>query len=289
MNDKRTEVKLEFLGVSGINPFIANNSSPRAVMDFNHISSRPSLLYPDEHLIKTGIEYELGKYINDVKTEHDSVVRAIIPKFMGTGFSSDEGIMLVEYYRNDRLTLDYIELTGQKSSHGFFGYPLTSTPEFESITYGSAIPANTVLKKAASYGKEGSYNFGVNANVAFMTHPSVAEDGFVVREGYLDKLRYSNVTKRVIYLTKNNIPVNTYGDDEVFKMFPDIGQQVRQDGLLCAIRERNDWFSVTDLSNKGLRDIDYTFDELIYVPKGSVIVDVEVTKGVCNNLNIPQR
>ena len=78
---ERSELKLEFLGTAGINSFIANTSSPRAVMDNSHFSAKLPLITPDNKLIKSGIEYELAKYINDVKVDHECVVKGIIPKY----------------------------------------------------------------------------------------------------------------------------------------------------------------------------------------------------------------
>ena len=76
----KTEIKAEFIGTAAINSFIANTSSPRAVMDFSHFSAHLPLLTPDEKVVKSGIEYELGKYINDVRSDHDYVIKAIIPR-----------------------------------------------------------------------------------------------------------------------------------------------------------------------------------------------------------------
>ena len=100
---KRTEIKLEFLGTAGMDPMIANISAPRAVMDFNHVSQHLPLLNPDENLLKTGIEYELGKYINDVRVDHDCVVIAVIPKY-GNSFIEEPPVytVLFEYEKDGK-------------------------------------------------------------------------------------------------------------------------------------------------------------------------------------------
>lgn len=287
MSDK-TEIKLEFVGTAGINPFIAQVSSPRACMDNNHFSQRPSLLDPDEPMIVSGIEYELGSYINDVKTEHDCVVKAVIPKFRSgnpDGFDT-ETLLLVEYEKNGSLWLDLIEIPEYKSSHGFFGYRLKPTEAYKNIHYNAPLPKETILGMTDSYSPDsGIYRYGVNANVAFMSHPAVAEDGFGVRAGFLHKLRFTSVTKRVINITKETIPLNINGDDVNFKFLPDIGQPVRPDGLLCATRSRNDWFSIIDMSDRNIAELDSTFDTPVYVPPGSVVTDIKVVRG---NYNKPE-
>ena len=58
----KTEIKPEFVGTAAINSFIANTSSPRAVMDFSHFSAHLPLLTPDEKVDKSGIIHtSIGK------------------------------------------------------------------------------------------------------------------------------------------------------------------------------------------------------------------------------------
>lgn len=279
----KTEIKLEFLGTAGINSFIAQTSSPRAVMDNSHFSSKLPLIAPDEKIVKSGIEYELAKYINDIKTDHDCVVKAIIPRYKEYGISEvPTYTLLVEYEENDQLFLDYIDINTFNSTHSFFGYKLHPTEALKNITYNGIIPKDTILAKTDSYGKNGSYNYGLNVNVAFMSHPSVSEDGFVVSESFIKRAKFNSIVKRVINITKDTIPVNLYGDKDVFKFIPNIGEKVREDGLLCALRERNDWFSISDLNDTNISEVDVTFDNLVYVNPNSTVLDIKVIRGNYN-------
>lgn len=275
---QRTEAKIEFLGTAALNPLVTHVSSPRAVMDGNHTAQHLPLISPEEPIVKAGIEYEMGHYINDARTEHDCVVKAIIPKY-SNGELNTETVLLVEYERNGKNWLDFIHIQEYMSTHNMFGYKLTPTDAFRELTYNSAIPKDTILGAAASYGKDGTYDFSINANVAFMSHPSVAEDGFAISTALLDKMKYTMVTKRVINLTKNLIPININGDSNFFKFLPDIGEAVRPDGLLCAYRESNEWFSPVDMSDEGLCELDSTFDTPVYVPPGSFVTDINIVRG----------
>lgn len=276
----RTEIKLEFIGSSGVNPFIGNTSSPRAVMDSSHISQRPSLITPDEPLIKTGIEYELGKYINDVRTEHDCTVKAIIPKYKEYGVETPPVYtLLIEYEEDNQIFLDYIDVDTYRSTHGFFGFTLKPTEEFNNLSYNSTIPKDTILAKTASLGTDGEYRYGLNVNMAFMSHPSVAEDGFVVSKSFIERAKFTSISKRVINITKDTIPLNVYGNKDIFKFLPNIGEPVREDGLLCAYRRRNDWFSISDMNDTNLSEVDSTFDTSVYVNPNSIVVDISVIRG----------
>lgn len=275
----RTEIKLEFLGMSGINSLVPTVSSPRAVMDTSHFSSHMPLFYPDEKIIKSGIEYELGATVDDVRTDHDCVVKGKVERYGGYGVETPETTLFVEYYRNDYLYIDFISVPCYKSSHNFFGYPLRKTDELNNVSYGDVLSKDTVLGKTDSYGDEGCYNYGLNANVVLMSHPSVSDDGFVISESFAKRAAFPSYKKSVININRNTIPLNVNGTTDIFKFLPNIGDKVRADGMLCAMRERNDWFSVYDLTNRGLSEVDVTFDNPTYVNTHSVVVDIKVTRG----------
>ncbi len=277
---QKTEIKLEFLGMSGINPFVPNNSSPRMVMDSSHITQIPPLISPDDVMVKTGIEFELGKTINDARAEHDYTVKAIIGKYQEYGISNPPVYtILVEYEENDQVYLDYIDVDTHRSTHGVFGYLLSPTDEFNELTYNSSIPKGTVLSKTASLSDDGSYRYGLQANVAFMTHPSCSDDGYVISESFAKRAQFTSIVKTVVNITKDHIPINLYGDNQTFKFIPNIGEKVRPDGLLCVLRQRNDWFSVSDMNTTNLSEPDPTFDIPHYVNTNSVVLDVNVVRG----------
>lgn len=282
---KRTEIKPEFVGLAAINNFLANTSSPRATMDYSHWAQRVPLLTPDERLIKSGMEYELGKYINDVRTTENCVVKAVVPRYKEYGIEPPSTSVFVEYEKDyedgkgPQLVIDVIDVPTYRTSHGFFGYNLEPTDTLINTEYGTPLPKDTLLAKTASYGSEGSYKFGLNANVAFMSHPSVAEDGFVISESFAKRAQFTSITKRIININKNTIPLNLYGTKDDYRFLPDIGQKVRPDGLLCALRERNDWFSVYDMSDANLCEVDMTFDEKTYVNVDSTVVDIQIIRG----------
>jgi len=82
-------------------------------------------------IVKSGIEYELGKYINDIRIDRDSVVKGFVARY--PNISSEikcGGTLFLEYEEDGFVFIDCIEIEEYKSSHTFFGYKLTETPEF---------------------------------------------------------------------------------------------------------------------------------------------------------------
>lgn len=61
-------------------------------------------------------------------------------------------------------------------------------------------------------------------------------------------------------------------------MFPNIGEKVREDGVIFASREYNQDTAPTDLSYKNLTTVNL-YDTCIYARAGAEIVDIEVIKG----------
>lgn len=248
-------------------------------MDAHHFSAHIPLIKPDECLIKSGIEYELGKYVNDVRVDENCIVKAVIPRYREYGVKPPSHTVLVEYEKNGKIYIDIIEAPSYRSTHSFFGHTLEPTDILTNVSYNSPLTKGDILAKTASYGREGSYDYGLNANTVFMSHPSVSDDGIVISESFAKRAEFTSISKRVINISKNTIPLNLYGDKSTYKFLPEIGESLRPDGLLCAIRERNDWFSVFDLNDANLMQEDPNFDILTYTNVDSVVLDISVIKG----------
>jgi hypothetical protein len=279
---QESELKPNFVGINSLNSFIANISAPRSVMFFNHFSQRPTLVKPDSRLVKSGAEYELAKYINDIKAEENCIIRDIISYIPEYKYGlSPIKYMLVEYEKEygdtKKIVIDCIEIPVVQSTHTKFGYELKVRDEFNrGNLFNETILKDTIIATSSSYLEDGSYGFGLNANVVFMSHPGTAEDGFVVSESFINRAKISLVEKRVINITPDIIGLNIYGDSNNYKMFPDINEYVRDDGIVFAYRKRNDYFSISDLADENLSRIDPIFDTAIYVTPGSKVVNIEV-------------
>lgn len=280
MSKKELRKLTPYLSIAATNPFILNTSSPRAVMDYSHFSAHVPLINPDKRIIKTGIEYELGKYVDDVVADNNYIVKASIPRYPSLMENSPSTTLIVEYSDDKHIYIDYINVDTYKTNHTFFGYKLYPNKKvMDNISFNSIIPEGTVISRAASRDEHtNEYKFGLNANVVFMSHPSVSEDGYVISESFAKRMKFHSIIKRSIHITKNSIPLNLYGDEFNYKSIPDIGENVLREGLLCAIRNKNDWFVFTDIIDDHLREVDFNFDDLIYVNPDSKVIDIKVYK-----------
>lgn len=270
------------LGVAAHNSAVGHVSTPRAVMDSNHIAQSQVLLYPDkkEDLI-SGVEYELGKLIDDIRVETDCTVVGSVQKLPG---SPDNPVTCVftQYEKNGELWFDVIEIPKVKSKHSYFGYTLHPQETLLSLSYGSQLQEGDILATTTSLGPDGFLRYGVNANTVFSSDVATGEDGFVVSRSFLNKLQFEVVETRVINLKMDNFLINLYGDEHVYKVLPNIGEYVKNGELLAVIRERDDYFSIVDLNEDDIRRTDHTFDKKTYVEMGSKVIDIKVFKGTGN-------
>ena len=82
----------------------------------------------------------------------------------------------------------------------------------------------------------------------------------------------------LFWLNADDVLLNLYGDEEIdeYKVIPNIGETVREDGVLAAIRAKNAASYVSDMTMEALRRIEPMHDELHKAPPGSKILDVDV-------------
>lgn len=287
---KRSEISLELLGASGNNPFVTNTSSPRAVMDANHMSQALSLLRPTENLVKTGIEYEFGKYINDKKVRKDSVVRGVVTKSETLVEDSPRSCVFLEYEEDGKFYLDIEEVKTHESTHGFFGYETKVTKELKEAGYLGHLKEGTRLTRTRTLSDNGAYMPGITANTLLMSHTTAADDGILISESFAKRAGFLSVTKRIITIDNKKIPLLLYGqDEETGRFLPNVGEKVRPDGLLCAYREIDNSFNVFDMEDSNLHRYDPIFDIGQFVATNAEVVDIEVIKGVVDNIGLPPK
>lgn len=106
-----------------------------------------------------------------------------------------------------------------------------------------------------------------------MEVPGIIEDGLVISESCRDKLKTKGYGAKVVEWGSDCYPLNLYGDDNDYKVFPDIGERVRRDGVIFAMREYDPVLAVCNMTNEALQTINHTFDKITYVSLSSVDVE----------------
>ena len=282
MKPLENEISSELVGLHALNFSFGNDSSARSVMFASHFSQRLINDKSDQKIIQTGLEYELAKYTFDIKMPEDGVILKIIERYPSNitvdniAFNPET---IVIYEDNHTKELGYFSIPHHLSHHQHFGYRLVFTEAISSLIPGQQISKGTVFAHSPSVADNGSFKYGNNFNVAFMSHPAVSEDGILISESAINKLEFSIFETRVVEFGSGHYPLNIYGTLSNYKAFPEIGEEIREDGILMMLRKADVNMSPVDLSVYDTMEPDMIFDTAYYArgPKG-VITDIKVYK-----------
>lgn len=287
------QLQPEFLSIHSINPYCHFNSASRAVMFSSHFSQKLVIEGCEEQNITTGVSQEFSKYTFNIKMPCDAKIIKVIDRYPAgiTGDSlnfNPETIVIFE--NNETKEIDYISIPYYCSHHQFFGFKYKFNSNLSKIKPGSFVSKNTVFADSPAVSDDGSYNFGVNANVAFMSLPGVSEDGMVVSEDFLKKLRFKIYETRVVEFGSSSYPLNLYGTKDYYQPFPEIGSVIREDGLLMMLRPYDYDLSPVETSIYDLTEPDYTFDKATYSRGGEkgIVVDIKVIKNNSDDRKMPE-
>lgn len=280
---QETNLDIRLLGMAGLNPYTRHNSSPRQAMFNKHIGQMLVVSNPDIRRIQSGIDREFGRYTHSVKFDHNSRVLKAIPQYPAylkrTKNIRMNPLTTVIYENADsnHYEIDVKQIPAYHTLHQQFGFDYKQTRRYsEYIREDGTIPAGTVVADSPNVDEDGNYRFGVNARVAYTSSPGGIEDGIIVSESFLQKLKINVYEDRTIQFGTKQIPLNMYGDEHHFKIIPDMGERVREDGVLAVLRDFDVELAPCDLSVEAMQEPN-TFDEYIYAHPGAEIVNIKIT------------
>ena len=275
------ELRSELLGFHAVSPFGANhNSASRGAMAASHFSQKLTLQKGDEKLIQTGFEREIGKYTFAVKMPVDARVICTIDRYPASVGKDSIPMNPEEYVIYEDLqdfSIGCLSIPRFVSHHQYFGFELKPTEAMSCLSAGSEIAKDTILMDSSAIGENGSYQYGVNLNLALMSHPAASEDGILISEDVLDRLAFKVYDRRIVSFGKKHWPINLYGTPDQYKPFPEIGEYIHPSSALMILREMDTALVPVQMSIYDAVETDHTFDSAIYVrgPNGRV-VDIKV-------------
>jgi RNA polymerase Rpb2, domain 6 len=224
----------------------------------------------------TGFETFLGDYTFDSTRRRNEIkIINIVDKYtaqMSNVRMGNNPLRTVIY--RDMITgeVSYFDIRKYSSYTNDYGYEnvMRST-----IQVGDVIPPEQEIY--SSVAKDGPlYSLGINANVAYVTTLETTEDCFAISESLAEKMSPLSVETRRVVADMKRYPLNLYGDDESYKIFPDIGDVVNNDGVLCGFRPIRRFSAISDLQPEKLRHVNHLFDEKIYAHPGAKVIDIEI-------------
>ncbi len=279
-NQKTNELYPELLGPNSLNPYHENTSASRGQMFSTHLGQRLVINGATPRAIQTGMEREYGKYTFKVDMPVTGVILEVIPRYQRTGDINSiahNPQTIVIYEDVETKEIGIVNIEEYCCNHQYFGFRFQKRKALDDIRVGMTIEKGKVFLDSPAISDEGDYAYGIQANVAYMTHPATSEDGILVRKGFLPSLGFRTYETRTIEWGRDKIALNLYGTEENPLPFPDIGAQIRPDGLVMALRHKDlPELAVVERSVKDCMEVEYTFDETVYAAPGGKVVDVRI-------------
>lgn len=275
------ELEPELLGLHSLNFSAAHNSSSRGVMFASHFSQRLVTVDMDEKRILTGVEQEFGKYTFSIKMPADGQIIQIIQRYpqgieQGSLNYNPETIVI---YENDQTKeIDYFAIPKYASFHQFFGFKYDIKEDKVSLLRPNAnIKKGTIFADTPGATPNTGYKYGNNFNIAFMSIPSVSEDGVMICEDILPRMAFRIYERRVAECGAGQFPLNLYGTPNRYQPTPEIGDMIREDGLLAMFRTYDPDLAPVEMSIYDTMEPDFIFDKGVYARGGQGrVVDVKV-------------
>lgn len=285
---QRNELNSKWLGVNSLNPFHIQDSSSRLQMLSQHLGQMLVLKGSTPRQQQTGMEREFGKYTYRVEMPCNGVILDIVERYPDT--LSEDAIVanpqtIIVYEDTETKEIGIINLVDYCTNHQYFGFRYKGQKALSQLRVGAFIPKDTVFLDSPSVTDEGDYKYGVQANVAFMSHPACSEDGVAVSDAFLPSLGFKTFENRVVEWGKKRFALNLYGDDKHYKPFPDIGTVIRPDGLLMALRDYDPTeLAVVEQSVNATKKVDFTFDTTFYANgAGGRVIDIRINHDIADH------
>lgn len=233
----------------------------------------------------TGVGREYGKYTWKTKIKDPMDIIEKIEKFnVGQGlgaFTSNPRTTYVVYNRK-KDEYDIVHVDKYVSHHNNFGYEQKlNLKALEQAHRGGAFRAGDVLAQSPSIDEYGIWRPGLLTTTATLSHPYTTEDGFVVMDEWCERAKSRGFGTIAINVPKDHYLLNVNGTLERQKLIPEPGDKIREDGLLLAMRKHDDILGGVELSPKEMMELDYFFDEFVYIEahtRNARVIDVEVWK-----------
>lgn len=250
INKRIKEIKpLSLFGASAM-VFPDKISTVRSGMAVKHTSQRVVLDHPEFPMVYTGAENNFGERSSwDVTAQDDYELMKTFRKFKNAPCSP------VAYIFRSVSTGKYKCEIVRPAVNLIEKYGFTMTNNVSKYMEGDIIPKGTPISQSSSY-VDGNYCAGRNIRMAYAILPELTEDALVVSETAAKELAYNLVDIVEVKVGKNAFLLNNYGTDGLYKPFPDVGEEIKDD-ILCSIRENSYLSSVREASIPHINDTKY--------------------------------
>ena len=191
---------------------------------------------PEKAVLETGYEIRFGDYSSSI-TKADSTYK-VVGKISKFSFAPNHHYwLIVEDMKKKKL--DVVERISYHYITESYCY-LYNNEYMDTLTIGDYIQDGTIIQKSLSFDEYNNRADGVNMNVAYLALDDNMEDSIVFSDVAAAKLTSPLVKPVEIMINDNDIPINLYGNDKVYKIIPDIGEEVIDADLIALRKEKKE-------------------------------------------------
>lgn len=224
--------------IHSLNPFSRHLSSPRGQMMATHMAQTVPIYNGETKILQTGIELQMSKSSYSIVVQESCRVVGIVKnKVAGDEYPTATVIITVRDDEDGSKLFDIITIKPYEILANGFGFMYNIDYDLINSLYpGHILEKGQILAKSPTHGNDDQWRFGINANLALVSLPEVAEDGIVMSKSLANRLRYDYFEVKHIEFGKTVMPLNMYGDNETYKVIPDILEEPRNQ-MLCVLRK----------------------------------------------------
>lgn len=267
----RIKVKEQLLGKGLMMPFNPANSGSRKLMFSTQVEHKINLTKPEIPITQTGYEYRFGQHTSSlVIADQNYIVLEKIVKF-----TNDHYYLLVLGEDGVYKILERTPYEHLTETYGF----LYDNKYIDSLKQNSVIKEGETVKKSTSYDEFNNRLDGVNLLATYTSNEYSKEDSIILNETAARKLSAPLLKTVQVIINDNDIPLNLYGDNDVYKSFPDIGEDIK-DGILCALRREKIEECLFAQSSNRLKNLMMSDEKIILEGK---VIDINI---YCNKPEI---
>lgn len=191
---------------------------------------------PEKAVLETGYEIRFGDYSSSI-TKADSTYK-VVGKISKFSFAPNHHYwLIVEDMKKKKL--DVVERISYHYITESYCY-LYNNEYMDTLVVGDYIQDGTIIQKSLSFDEYNNRADGVNMNVAYLALDDNMEDSIVFSDVAAAKLTSPLVKPVEIMINDNDIPINLYGNDKVYKIIPDIGEEVIDADLIALRKEKKE-------------------------------------------------
>ena len=284
-----TTARVELLGMPNpLNPTCHMDSAARVAMFDDHLRQTMTIDGAEFNRVFTGFErqfvnYEINDSLRDTAVEVLDVIYKYPPSFISGGVVNCPTIYVIVATIDDpsgHSRLDYFTIDRYWMGNNGFGH----VPNVENLGYikpGAILDKDMRFTSSNMYqgskfypGAKNRFCYGTNLNTIYGSFGQTIEDAFVISKSAAAKLQTMQVNQKIINFRQDQRVLNINGGAGEYKLFPDIGEHVREDGAMCAFRPTSWATFVADSDPELLREILPLQDDVIYGTPGALVADM---------------